>query len=206
MKPKRMECFVAENATVLHIITQNVQAKSKAMSAMQVAQRVIDIYSCVGQATANHGISHVEYRTDSFVCLLDLDDPICNGDPVEHLLAFAADLHQRLANLDDPLQAHMGMASGATALIGTTPAVVGAAANIADDLASLGIPAAVAVHDSALWRWASAARRSPPPAPPVECASGRCWRVAVFDLGSGSFRPAAVPATLAALRQSVSVA
>jgi hypothetical protein len=182
----RMEWFVAEKATVLHVNIQNSRATKIGMDAVQVAQRVIDLFSGVSQVAIDHGISHVEYRTDSFVFVLELDDPICAGDPVGKLLAFAADLHQHLANLTDPLQSHMGMASGATTLMGTT-AVVGGAANIAHDMALLEIPAVVAVHESALWRWASAARRPLPLPLPVECAGGCRRRVTAFDLGSCSF-------------------
>jgi hypothetical protein len=204
IKPKRIHWFVAEKATVLHINIKEDNTERTAMSAMQVAQRVIDLYSCVGQAAIKHGISHVEYRTDSFVCILD--DSICVGDPIGMLFAFASDLRQRLANLTDPYESYMGIALGATTLLESPLAIVGGAANIAEDMARLEISDAVAVHESALWRWASAARRPLPlPLPlPVACASGRHRRVTAFDLGSCSFHPA--PAAAAAAAQKVAAA
>jgi hypothetical protein len=187
IKPKRLEWFVAENATVLHINTQYAQAAKAAISVMQVAERVIGLYSCVGEAATDHGIPHVEYRNNSFVCVIDLDDPCCAGDPVRKLLAFAADLRQRLANLTAPVQAHMGMASGATTLIRTPLAVIGGPANIAEGMARLEIPAAVAMHDTALRRRTV---RLLPALPPVECAGEWSRQTAVFDFGTCSFRPA----------------
>jgi hypothetical protein len=182
-RPKRLDCFVAEKTTVLHIKVQNTQAKNTTMSAIQLAQQVLDVYSCVSQSATIHGISIIEPRTDSFVCVLDADDPNCEGDPVGQLLAFAADLNSRLTSRPEPLQSRMGMASGPTALIGSHPAVVGDTANIAEDMARLGTVATVVLHESALFRWA-------PSAPPVDCAGGR----AVFDFETGSFRPAAAAA------------
>jgi hypothetical protein len=190
---KKLQWFVADNATVLHIRVQSMHAASTTMTAMQRAQQAEDVYSCVYTAAAIHGIPIIDPRTDSFVCVVDADDPSCAGDPVGQLLrvAFAADLTRRLISRPAQLQARMGMASGPTAVIGTSPAVVGEAANIAADMARLGAVAAVAVHESALLRWAAAARHAPPAAAPVECGGGRSGRAAVFDLETGCFRPAA---------------
>ena len=206
-RPKKLEWFVAEKSTVLHINVQITQAASTNMSSMQAAEQVLDVYSCFRQYATIHGISIVELRTNSFVCVLDADDPDCAGEPVGQLLAFATDLNHHLLSRPAPLHARMGMASGPTALIGTPPVVVGDAANIAEDMARLGAVAAVAVHESALWRWAAAAGRAPPPASRVDCASGRSRGAAVFDLETGSFAaPTNAAAAAAALETAAAAA
>jgi hypothetical protein len=192
-KPKRLTWQIAEKATVLHINVQTIQDQATPkLNTMMQAKDALDLYSCVYKAAVSHCIWIIEPRADSFVCVLDAEDPDCAGDPVGKLLTFAADLHSNLANRS--LQAHMGMASGETTLVGTLPAVIGDAATIAEDMARLGAVAAVSVDESALIAWAAAARRAAPAAQAVECSGGRRRRGATFELETGCFRAEAVAA------------
>jgi hypothetical protein len=71
-------------------------------------------------------------------------------------------------------------------------------------MAEAGAAGAVAVHESALWRWAAAARRLPPPSMFIECARGERGRAAAFDLEACAFRrpPAAAGDVAAAAPES----
>jgi hypothetical protein len=202
---KRIEWLVVEKATVLHIYVRSIQAPSaKMISAKQEVEQAIDVYACLAQSAAIHGISIIEPRADSFVCVLDTEDSHCSSDPVGQLLSFAADLHRQLTSRS--LHVHMGMASGATALVGTLPAVVGDAATIAEDMARLGAVAAVSVHESALWRWAATTSHAAPAAHDVECGGERRRRAATFELETGCFRAAAAVAAAAAAASAATAA
>ena len=200
--PKRPAWFYVEETTALHINIRRPKegddSDGTSSTAMLDPKQALDLFLCFGQCADFHGISIIEHRTDSFVCILDANDPNSAGDSVGQLLTFAADLNHRLVRFSVPLEARMGMASGPTTLVGSTPAVIGNAANIAEDMARLAAAAAVAVHESALWRWAAAARRTPPAAAPVNCMGGQSARAAMFDLEAEAFRPSAAAAAAAA--------
>jgi hypothetical protein len=121
------------------------------------------------------------------------------------MLLLAADLHRCLPAATASLRAgggtrlRMGMASGSAALLQpasgplqAAPSVLGVrgdAADVAQEMAGACAVGAVAVDESALWRWAAAARRLPPPSALVECGrAGRRRRVGTFDLAAGAFR------------------
>jgi hypothetical protein len=147
---------------------------------------------------------------------------------VGRMLALAIELHYRLHSSrtfhDNGLQLAMGIASGSTTLLGSgfgaswtargALSMRGDAADLAQEMAGVCGAGAVAVHESALWRWAAAERCLPPASELVAVEGGERRRAGMFDLGTLAFRQpapvggmagprAAVPAG-AALRRSAS--
>ena len=175
-----------------------------------------EIYENVGTVASSYQVEIAEARCSSFVLVCDdAADPASSGSFCEfqqdqpiitslvRLLSLVIDLHRRLQLTQAQhggLWLSMGIASGSVTLLGcgsgaawspwTALPVRDDAAQLAEEMAAAaaGDRSAVAVHESALWRWAAAAREMPPPSDWVHVHSGGRRRAAVFDLRDGEFR------------------
>jgi class 3 adenylate cyclase len=228
-----------QQATVLFIKIEGLDSACTALSLKQIVEMTAQIYQHIYEATLAQGVTLVEPRRNSFLCMLthdkdeqtarlrfQSDKEIWNssfpGDKVRRMLALAADIHQRLRTaplLSSVLCSEsglgMGIASGATTMMDpdsagarvarTSLCVRGDAADVAQEMAEASVPGTVVVHESALWRWAAAARRLPPATVLVESRQGERRRAGAFDLEARAFRPlpaaAAEPATASGARR-----
>jgi class 3 adenylate cyclase len=126
----------------------------------------------------------------------------CVISDVDRMLAVAVELHYRLHSIctlhDNGLQLTMGIASGSTTLLGSgfgaswisrgALSTRGDAADLAQEMAGVCGAGAVAVHESALWRWAAAGPRLPPACDVVTVVGGERRLAGMFDLGLLDFR------------------
>ena len=195
------------------------------MPAGRVGEWVAALYARVDAAAAAHGVTRVESRGDLCVCVCGAALPPatpaaaaaaptaggCIEDHATRMLAFAAALHARVANLpvggrgageSAPVTAvRMGMATGEAIFYAGGGAgdvapfvrVQGAAAAAAARRKGLAAPGLARVHRSTADRWAAEAaagdRRMPPATARVEEAGRAAEWAAVFDCAAGSFRP-----------------
>jgi class 3 adenylate cyclase len=205
----------ASMSTVLVIRVKCFDSVCEHLSLTRITTMAAELYALMLETTSMHGVEVFEPRRNCFVCVLTCDSQLpsaseCKrnqlaGLQVRRMLALAADIHNRLHDSTSLLRdfgstgLQMGMACGAVALMATHgvgvwttpcgPSVWGDAVDVAQEMAEAGVPGTVAVHQSALWRWAVAARRLPPPSELLE--SGRGWRgrAGAFDLEACAFRP-----------------
>ena len=199
--------------TVLCIDIQGFTAACAAMSASRVGMWVVDFYTRVRAVAAKHGVSTVEARGDSCVCVAGAEGAIPSRtmtsaaadpqhDQATRILAFAAALHDNLrtlsAGVNTATATRMGIATGeASFLVSTAGAgahfisVQGEALGAATRMEALAGSGAVFVHRSTAHKWAAEARRPPPPSVGVECAGWGLQRAAVFDCATRAFLPVA---------------
>ena len=159
---------------------------------------------CSENEPLSPALMHLENGTESS-SIVDCD--------VARMLVLAVELHSRLhsngAFMGKGLQVAIGIASGSTTLLGSgfgsswtargALSLRGDAASLAEEMAGLGVPGAVAVHESALWRWAAASRLLPPATEVLEVEGRERRRAGLFDLGTLRFRlPDTCPAVTAA--------
>jgi hypothetical protein len=189
------------------------------LQAQEIADAVAELHGLVEQHVKSVGTALVvEKRWDSFVLFsydlrISADLEIANTEKrnanagscnsVDRMLTLAVDLHTRLlaskALKSGELQLAMGIASGTMALLGFSQESSWAArsalggwgdsAAMAETMAGIGADGAVAVHESALWRWAAATRRLPPASAMFRLECGELRRAAMFDVRERRFLP-----------------
>ena len=209
--------------TVLRVKIQDFAVNCAVMSARRVGDWVVAFYELVDAAAAVHGITRVESRGDCCVCVCGAAGtaPPAAGaaavlasedgweDQATRMLAFAADLNARVAELlissenaassTDPVSTavRMGIATGeatfyvAGTCIGLLPftSVTGAAAAAAARMEALAAPGEARVHRSTADKWAAETRQAPPATALLEGTEWAAERAAVFDCNARVFRP-----------------
>ena len=195
-----LTCRTSNGAIALYIRVQGLESAHEAMPSHQLAFAIPELFNQVHQAAATHAIEVVENRRDGFILICDDQQtepaPHQATPAIMRMLALATDLHAglRFTQLFRCLHleaAAMGIASGPMLLMsesgGRGPSRVHLprdAGAVAEELAATAaVPGAVAVDESALWRWAAAARRRPP-----ATAEGRRAVLFRVDGEGGGFR------------------
>ena len=174
-------CRTTKQITALHVKINGVDQ----LCVENVASVLNEIYENVGTVASSYQVEIAEARCSSFVLVCDdAADPASSGSFCEfqqdqpiitslvRLLSLVIDLHRRLQLTQAQhggLWLSMGIASGSVTLLGcgsgaawspwTALPVRDDAAQLAEEMAAAaaGDRSAVAVHESALWRWAAAA-------------------------------------------------
>ena len=216
-------------STVLVIKVKCFDSVCEHLSLTRITTMAADLYALMRETTSMHGVEVFEPRRNCFICVLSGDSSAIEcernrlaGLQVRRMLALAADIHSRLRDSTSLLRdfvstgLQMGVACGAVALVARSglgmwtapcgPSVWGDAVDIAQEMAEAGMPVTVAVHQSALWRWAAAAHQLPPPSELVEGGRVGARRAAAFDLEARTFRPWHAAAAAAASQATASVA
>ena len=216
-KTKRITSHTKQKATTLFVKILGLETLRSAPDIHQFARTMTELFELVDGTAAAHSIDIADRRWDSFIlmsCNTDMNSQgrrhlegesgtngIVDCD-VARMLALALELHSRIqsnsAFIENDLALSIGIASGSTTLLGSgfgsswtargALSLRGDAASLAEEMAGLGVPGAVAVHESALWRWAAASRLLPPATEVLEVEGGGRRRAGLFDLGTLRFR------------------
>jgi class 3 adenylate cyclase len=213
--PLVLSTYTILQVTVLCIDIQGFTAACAAMSASRVGIWVVDFYTRVRAVAAMHGVSTVEARGDSCVCVAGAEGVIPSptmasaaADPQHdqaiRMLAFAAALHDNLHTLSAGVGANiatatrMGIATGEASFLVSAAtsrtrfaSVQGEALGAATRMEALAGSGAVYVHRSTAHKWAAETWRPPPPSVRVACAGWGMQRAAVYDCATRAFLPIA---------------
>ena len=203
---KKLEWRCIRNATILFLRFDGLGE----LKILQTADLISELYDYVDRCALPFSVSVVERRWDSLVLMGTSSE----GNGHDHrgeenpasMFTLASELFSGLKSTHayrTGLQLRMGVASGTITLLGSgsggcwaSRSAMGDAAYIAEELAAVRGAETAAVHESALWRWAAAARRLPPDSTEVTLEGGQRRRVGTYDLGRRCFERHAGPGLL----------